>query len=357
MEDRIPQSPPIIPAIDQISDRPLWSVMIPTYNCINYIAVMLQSVLSQQYDPANMQIEVIDDCSTDGDVEQLVQEIGLGKVSFFRQPYNTGSLRNFETCILRSKGHYVHLLHGDDFILDGFYKEMDELFKTYPAAGAAFTNFKYCDHTSSIINIINKPLLKEQGIIPDFLITLASHQLVQPPAMVVKRSTYENLGSFYAVHFGEDWEMWTRISAQYPVAYSPKYLACYRVAHGIGISHNSFLSGQNIEDIKQVINIIQGYLPGDKRKLLKKMANTYYSVYIIKIANGLLQTNTKAAFIQVRGALGMGISLPTLYWAIRFFLMYLVRYKQAAHQIHIVREFIHKKKLEHNFAKNHYTNI
>lgn len=328
METRIPLNPPLIPLVKQSEIRPLWSVMIPTYNCINYITVLLETVLSQNYSPALMQIEVVDDYSTDGDVEKLVEEIGLGRVSFYRQPFNKGSLRNFETCILRSKGHYIHILHGDDFILNGFYEEIESLFNLYKTAGAAFTNFKYCDHTNSVIQIINKPLLLQQGLIPDFLLEISFRQLIQPPAMVVKRSTYEKLGSFYAVHFGEDWEMWTRIAAQFPVAYSPRYLACYRVAHGIGISHNSFLSGQNVADIKKVIGIIGNYLPVDKKRIIKKKATTYYSIYIIKVANGLLKDNTKAAFIQVKGALEISKSLSTIYWATRFFIMYFLRYKK-----------------------------
>jgi hypothetical protein len=47
--------------------------------------------------------------------------------------------------------------------------------------------------------------------------------LLQPPAIVVKHY-YETLGGFFAVHFGEDWEMWTRIASKFPT-YSPKYLA------------------------------------------------------------------------------------------------------------------------------------
>jgi glycosyltransferase involved in cell wall biosynthesis len=47
----------------------LWSVMIPVYNCFNYIEITLNSVLQQAPSSELMQIEVIDDCSIDGDVE------------------------------------------------------------------------------------------------------------------------------------------------------------------------------------------------------------------------------------------------------------------------------------------------
>jgi hypothetical protein len=51
----------------------------------------------------------------DNNIEELVKKVGKGRVSYFRQKkQNVGSLRNFETCINRSRGKYIHLLHGDD---------------------------------------------------------------------------------------------------------------------------------------------------------------------------------------------------------------------------------------------------
>ena len=111
---RTPQTPPQIQPITDGGQRPLWSVMIPTYNCIEYLERTLNSVLKQALSSDLMQIEVVDDYSTDGDVEKIVQELGDGRVSFYRQPENRGSLRNFETCINRARGERIHILHGDN---------------------------------------------------------------------------------------------------------------------------------------------------------------------------------------------------------------------------------------------------
>ena len=68
-EERIPDKPPKIEALPENEKRPLWSVMIPTYNCTQYLRHTLESVLAQALPQDEMQIEVVDDFSTDADVE------------------------------------------------------------------------------------------------------------------------------------------------------------------------------------------------------------------------------------------------------------------------------------------------
>jgi glycosyltransferase involved in cell wall biosynthesis len=110
------------PPIDPVSDgqpRPFWSVMIPTYNCAQYLRETLASVLAQDPGPEDMEIEVVDDQSTRDDPEAVVRELARGRVRFFRQPQNRGAIRTFNTCIARSRGRWLHILHGDDTVRPG----------------------------------------------------------------------------------------------------------------------------------------------------------------------------------------------------------------------------------------------
>src|SRR5450432_3794920 len=149
--DRIPQSPPFIAPIRHSPERPVWSVMIPSYNCSDYLRKTILSVLAQDPGVDKMQIEVVDDHSLDDDVEALVAEIGKGRVKFFRQESNVGSLRNFETCLNRSVGEWVHILHGDDLVNPGFYTEIEGLFQQFPNAGAAFTGYFHINDRDELL--------------------------------------------------------------------------------------------------------------------------------------------------------------------------------------------------------------
>ena len=286
--------------------------MIPCYNCLAYLPEALESVLAQAPGPEQMQIMVIDDCSTDGDVRSLVETMGKGRVGYYRQTENRGSLRNFETCLNYSIGQWVHILHGDDRVVSGFYTEIDMLFRRFPTAGAAFTNIAHSLADGTTLHV-HRPLRPEPGILHDFLVQNAQVLQLQPPSIVVKRNVYEQLGGFYAVHYGEDWEMWTRIGAHFPVAYSPRCLAHYRYQTDNGVSQQAIVRGENVHDIIKIIDIMHTYLPEQERDQLKKIARREYALYCVSLARALYRTNRPSALLQARGALLLSDDIRVYY--------------------------------------------
>src|ERR1700733_9809658 len=122
MSMKLESSAPAIAPVPKDVRRPVWSVMIPTFNCAGYLRQTLESVLAQDPGPHLMQIEVVDDASTDDNPHAVVQELGRGRVQFYRKARNEGAVQNFNTCIQRSLGHYVHILHGDDLVASGYYR-------------------------------------------------------------------------------------------------------------------------------------------------------------------------------------------------------------------------------------------
>src|SRR5687768_11687461 len=93
-----PSAPTVAPITDGLP-RPFWSVMIPTHDCAEYLRRTLASVLAQAPAAAEMQIEVVDDCSTRDDPEAVVSAVGGGRVTFHRHPQNAGAIANFNSCL------------------------------------------------------------------------------------------------------------------------------------------------------------------------------------------------------------------------------------------------------------------
>ncbi|HUQ96469.1 MAG TPA: glycosyltransferase [Chitinophagaceae bacterium] len=308
----MPDRPPVIAPVPG-SERPLWSVMIPVYNCARYLPYTLQSVLQQDAGAYHMQIEVVDDASTDSDIEALVAQVGGGRIAYYRQPHNVGSLKNFETCLNRSRGRLIHLLHGDDAVHNGYYKKMEALLTRFPEAGAAFCRYAYINEANEWLQHPTAEAT-EDGLLKNWLLRIAQRQRIQYCAITVKRHVYEELGGFYGVSYGEDWEMWTRLAAQYPVAYTPDVLADYR-RHESSITGQAFLSGQNLRDLQWVIEKMQTYLPQSIKGKAKKEASRFYAHYGATTANRLWQEgrDKKGAVAQMREALRMHHG-RRLYW-------------------------------------------
>ena len=265
--------------------RPRWSVMIPTYNCAAYLRETLGSVLAQDPGPDAMQIEVVDDCSTRDDPEAVVREVGGGRVAFHRQERNVGHTRNFDTCLQRARGELVHLLHGDDYVLDGFYRTLGRAFDARPEIGAAFCRYVAVDQDGR--HVADAPMLQPRsGVIEDWLATIAEGQRLQPPTIVVRRAVYERIGGFdrRIREYGEDWEMWVRIAAAYPVWHEVEPLAAYRM-HGSSLTGRSMRTGQNMRDIRTAIEINHALLPPDRAAAISRAARRANALGAIRRAH------------------------------------------------------------------------
>jgi len=284
--------------------RPQWSVMIPTYHCAQHLRQTLAMVLEQDPGPELMQIEVVDDHSTRDDPAAVVAELGHGRVAFHRQLQNVGHIRNFDTCLQRARGQLVHLLHGDDLVCDGFYHRLQGAFETSPAIGAAFCRHIYMKdgHWDTISRLEQST----SGVLRDWLPRIAAGQRLVTPAMVVRREVYERLGGFdrRIAYNGEDWEMWVRIAAYYPVWYEVEPLAVYR-ANGPGsLTARSRQTGADIRDMCRATTIIEEYLPPGPARAATHRARETYAHWAMNTAREQLAIrHVRAAIAQVREGL------------------------------------------------------
>src|SRR5881227_2014280 len=107
--------------------------------------------------------------------------------------------------------------------------------------------------------------------------------------------------------------MWARIASRFPVAYSPKCLALYRV-HSNNISSRYLSTGQNIRDIKTVINIIQNYLPEKKRGEIKRKSSRNFANYFAENAHKIYRAhkNKQVALKQAGTALLLDFNKTTV---------------------------------------------
>lgn len=293
--------------------------MIPVFNCAVYLRKTLEGVLAADPGERLMQIEVVDDASDDADVGEIVRQIGEGRIHYFRQSDNVGSLRNFETCLARSRGRLIHILHGDDVVYPGFYLRMQKLFEENPSMGAGFCRYAYINERDEIL-FRQDPEMGRAGILENWLARLCERQRIQYVSMVVKRDVYEALGGFYGVEYGEDWEMWVRIAAKYPIGYTPEVLAAYR-RHFSSISGKAFATGKNMRCLEWVMEKIQQQLPARERGPVMRRSRNFYAHYALRVADALWRNlkDRRGAMTQALAAWNMSRDAGLLYKILRLY--------------------------------------
>ncbi len=183
--------------------------MIPTYHCAPFLAQTLNSVLAQDPGAAQMQIEVVDDASTNDDPQAVVAAVGRGRVAFHAKPRNSGAIATFNTCIERAQGELVHILHGDDFVLPGFYQQVEAVMQRHPDIALVATQVQMVNEQAEPLHL--SPTFPSLGQPSHDARPFYYENPFRTPGIVVRRSFYEQQGGFLEplIHVA-DWEMWVR---------------------------------------------------------------------------------------------------------------------------------------------------
>ncbi len=281
--------------------------MIPTYNRTAHLERALSGVLSQDPGAEEMQIEVVDNASTLDDPEPLVRRVGGDRVSFVRQPRNIGMVPNFNSCIERSRGEWVHILPSDDVVFSGFYTRLKTALEGRDEVGAAFSRNAFIDENERWLGTseLESPTA---GILPGFIEKIGVSSRIVCPSIVVRRSVYEQLGGFRTDLIGADWEMWIRVAAHYPIWYEPEILGAWRL-HSSSMSTALIRSGATIVDARRCIQISRSVLPPAHADTISRKAREWLSVVALGCAvRALAKGEFTAALKHVREGLKCGVS-------------------------------------------------
>lgn len=103
----------IVDMKDKSSSEELVSIIMPAYNCEDFIGTTLDSVLNQTY--KNWEVIVIDDCSSDNTVT-VVQEYTKidSRIKYYKLQKNSGAAVARNKAVDFAKGKYMAFLDSDD---------------------------------------------------------------------------------------------------------------------------------------------------------------------------------------------------------------------------------------------------
>lgn len=94
-------------------EKPLVSVIMPTYNCAKYIAESVESVLAQTLE--DWELQIVDDCSSDNTYEVLTPYLKkYPNIHYHRLEKNGGPQGARTVAMQRATGRYVAFFDSDD---------------------------------------------------------------------------------------------------------------------------------------------------------------------------------------------------------------------------------------------------
>jgi GT2 family glycosyltransferase len=195
------------------------SVIITTYNRRAFLKEAVLSVLNQDY--KDREVMVIDDGSTDGSDKEIS---GLPVEYVWKENGGISSARN--KGIEVSRGEYLAFLDVDDLWRKGKLSEQMKLMQEHDVS-ISYTDEIWIRNGKRLNQKLRHR--KYSGQIFERCLPLC---IISPSSVVIKREVFDRVGLFdESLPVCEDYDMWLRITARYPVLFLESPLIVKRGGH------------------------------------------------------------------------------------------------------------------------------
>lgn len=215
----------------------LVSVVVASYNHAEFLEKRMESLINQTYQ--DMEILVIDDCSSDNSVEVLRRYESHPKVKLVIREKNGGWVTVSNQGVAMSSGEFVIFANCDDDCEPRMIERLVEAMKIYPTVGIAFCRSLLVDENDRVLcsDFVMRERSFRMRCARDTLLAGAEmsrfllHSCVIPnlSAALIRRECFAkvgNLSSAYSVCC--DWDLFFRIVESYDVAYITEMLNRFR---------------------------------------------------------------------------------------------------------------------------------
>lgn len=207
----------------------LVSVCIPAYNNAESIRNTIDSILKQTY--SNIEVVVVDDCSKDNTVE-IVKSIKDTRVRLICNDKNLGMTGNWNKCIRESRGEYIKLIPGDDYIYEECIERSVQMLEEHEDVSLVIVGCDLVDNDNKVIGAYAH--WPKEGIFPGSKIAKKSvmwnNFFGNPVCAMFRREGFEKTGGFDPViPYILDFDLWLGLSTQGRVAVIKRKLSAFRV--------------------------------------------------------------------------------------------------------------------------------
>jgi glycosyltransferase involved in cell wall biosynthesis len=202
-----------------LNEKPLVSIITPSFNQVEFLEETIRSVLSQDY-PC-IEYIVIDGGSTDGSLEVIKKY--EDKLETWISEKDLGQTDAINKGFAIAQGDILAWLNSDDTYLPGAVSEAVKRFKENPHVGMVYGKAYY-------VNESGVPVALYPAGPTDYRGLRRGVTTIPQQTMFFRSIVWKMVGpldpSFY---YAMDYDLWTRISAVTPIAFIQNFMANFRL--------------------------------------------------------------------------------------------------------------------------------
>ena len=243
--------------------EPFISVIIPCYNRASMIAKTIRSLQQQAYN--HYEIIVVDDGSTDN-TEQVVAEMVDPRTRYFKKSNGErAAARNYGARL--AKGDYLNFFDSDDLALPNHLSEAGKLISTKHNPEWLHLGYKWADEEGKVFKVednFSAALLND---------AIADGNHLSCNGVFVRKDIFLQhlFNEDRALSASEDYELWLRLAARYPLFYS-------NVVTSIIIDHKSINDRKtNDRDLIRRLKLLLYYLERDE-KVMQRYKKQFHKI-------------------------------------------------------------------------------
>ncbi len=202
------------------------AVLMPTYNCAQYLQESIDSILNQTY--SDFDFYVYDDCSTDA-TSQIISNYTDKRIFYIKNAENRGIAKTLNLGLETLLPHYEYIarMDADDWSFpERFEKQLDFMDKNTEIVMSGTQGYW-------LKNIGQYPVSAwEYSINNEYIKVALLFSASFGHSSVVFRSAFfkhNNLRYSQEIKTCEDWDLWTRVSQLGKIANLSQFLMKYRI--------------------------------------------------------------------------------------------------------------------------------
>ncbi|MQC27225.1 MAG: glycosyltransferase [Chloroflexi bacterium] len=202
-----------------MSDRPLVSIVVPSYNQAAYLGAALDSIFAQAY--KHIQVIVMDAGSTDDSA--VIIKRHAARLDYWQSQADAGQTDAINQGFAKAKGKYLAWLNSDDVLLPNAVKEAVNFLEAHPEVGMVYGDADFINQNGEVVGRFKARQTDYRRLLRGFV-----H--VPQPTALWRASLWEQVGPLdESIYFAMDYDLWVRLAKVSELRYHARNWAQFRL--------------------------------------------------------------------------------------------------------------------------------